>query len=472
VTHRARIASAVLAAGACFLGAGSASALSGTATIVTIAGSGGAGYSGDGGKATAAKLNAPGGVAVDAAGNVYIADTGNHRIRKVTTAGVISTIAGTGAGGFSGDGGPATAAQLLSPQGIALDGQGNLYIADTGNNRVRRIAADGTISTVAGTGIADQAPDGTPATQATLNAPTGVAIDGSGGVYVQEADRILKILGDATIRTVAGAVYASGFNGDGIPAASALLDSPSGIALDAAGNVYISDYDNERVRKVGADGIITTIAGTGAEGFSGNGSATSSQLSGPAGLAADAAGNVYVADGHRVRQISPAGKITTIAGTGADGFAGDLGPATRAKLNGPLAVAVDAAGRVYVADTRNNRVRKIAELGPDLGTVAKAWVSATRAGPPVTRLSTAAQEVWVHFVFAKQPAGDLPIEVELDGPKGKLGSVRKPGGPRIDASIRLAPNAHFLPGRWRAVLRVAGRPVKTIAFKIAAFELE
>ncbi len=461
---------------ASFLAAGSGSTAPGTATIVTVAGSAGAGFSGDGGRATAARLNAPGGIAVDAAGNLYVADTANHRIRRVSPAGVITTIAGTGAGGFSGDGGPAAAAQLFSPTGVAVDGSGNVYIGDTFNNRVRRIAPDGTISTIAGTGTGGYTPDGVPATSVDLNGPTAVAVDAAGDLYVveHEGGRVRKILPSGTITTVAGLEF-DGFNGDGIPGVAAQLDSPSGVAVDAAGNVYIADSDNNRVRKVGGDGTITTIAGTGGYGFNGNAiPATSAQLNTPSGLAVDGSGNVYVADRYndQVRKIVPGGAITVVAGSGKNGFAGDLGPAVAAELNSPTAVAVDAAGRIYIADTQNNRVRKVADIGPDLGTVAKAWVSATRGGPPVKRLSTAVQEVWVHFVFARQPATGLPIEVELDGPNGKLGSVRKPSGPRIDASIRLAPNAHFLPGRWRAVLRVAGKPVKTIVFKIAAFQLQ
>jgi sugar lactone lactonase YvrE len=462
----AAVAALVLAAGAL--------AVSGTGTIYTIAGTGAGGDSGDGGKATAATLSAPTGAVLDGAGNLYVADSGNHRIRKVSPAGVITTIAGTGVGGFSGDGGPATSAKLFSPTGLALDGSGNLYIADTGNNRIRRIGVDGTITTIAGTGVQDQSAEGTPALAADLNAPSGVAVDRAGKLYIVENDRVLTIAPDGTIRTVAGALYSSGYNGDNVAAASALLDSPTGIAVDAPGNVYISDTDNQRIRKVGTDGIIRTIAGTGAEGFSGDGGpATAAQIGGPYGLAVGADGSVYFADhgNHRIRKILPDGTIITVAGGGDNGVR--VGPARNAELVEPVGIAIDAAGGLYLTDRSANRVYRVADLTKELGTVARAWVSATRAGAPKKRLSTESREIWAHFVFAEQPAAGLPIVVEFYGPRGKLGVVTKKPAARIDAVLRRQKqNALFAAGRWRVILRVAGKPVKTISVRVEAFEIK
>jgi sugar lactone lactonase YvrE len=467
-----RPAAAVLGSLALAAGAG---AVSGTGTIYPFAGTGAGGYSGDGGKATAAALSAPTGVVLDGAGNLYVADSGNHRIRKITPAGVITTIAGTGSAGFSGDGGPATSAQLFSPSALAFDGAGNLYVADTGNNRVRRIGTDGRITTVAGTGVADQSPEGTPALEADLNVPLGVAVDRSGRLYIVEEDRVLTIAADGTIRTVAGALYSSGYNGDNVAASSALLDSPTGIAVDGAGNVYVSDTDNQRIRKVGTDGIIRTIAGTGAEGFGGDGGpATAAQLGSPYGLAVGPDGAVYVADhgNHRVRKILPDGTIITVAGGGENGVR--VGPARNAELVEPVGLAVDASGGLLVTDRSANRVYRVADLTAELGTVSRAWVSATRSGSPKKRLSTESREFWAHFSFAEQPAPGLPIVVEFYSPRNtKLGSVAKARAARIDVVLRRQKqNALFAAGRWRVVLRVAGKPVKTITFRVEAFEIK
>lgn len=475
-SRRVRTSSGILALAACLFATAGASAVSTSGTILTVAGTGAASFSGDGGSATKAKLNGPTGVAVDAAGNVFVADTANHRIRKVTPAGVITTIAGTGAGGFSGDGGQATAAQLFAPGGVAVDGAGNVYVGDTSNNRVRKVAPDGTITTVAGTGTEGYTADGAPAVTAALHAPTALAVAADGTVYVVEygGGRVRKILPSGTLVTVAGQEY-DGFNGDGIPAASAQLDSPSGVAVDAAGNVYISDTDNNRIRRVGTDGIITTIAGTGAYGFGGDGGpATAAQFNGAFGVAVDAAGNVYFADlyNYRVRKIVPGSLITTVAGSGDNGFSGDLGVATAARLNSPTGIAVDAAGTLYVADTANNRIRKVIDLGPQLGKVARAWVSKTRTGPQVKRLPGSSREIWAHFVFVERPAPGLPIQVEFYGPRTKVGVVKKPNTRRIDAFIRVQSDARFVPGRWRVVLTVAGKPVATAAFTIEPFRLQ
>jgi sugar lactone lactonase YvrE len=469
-----RILLAALAAAALMFTAG-ASAVSGNGTIYTVAGTGAAAFSGDGGKATSATLNTPTGLAVDAGGNLYIADTGNHRIRKVSPAGVITTIAGTGSGGFSGDGGPATAAQLLSPSGLALDGRGGLFVADTGNNRVRHIAADGTITTVAGNGVEDQSEEGTPALEAALNEPAAVAVDGAGSLYVAERDRVLRIPGDGRIHTVAGHLYDSGYNGDNLPGPAATLYDPQGLAVDAAGNVYIADSGTFRIRKVGTDGIIRTVAGAGGNyEFGGDGGpATAALLNDPRGVALGSDGSIYFADhgNHRIRKVLPDGIIITVAGGGESKK--QFGPATKADIGDAVSVAIDRAGNVYFADASRNRVEKISDLTTEVGTVARGWVSASRTGPSARRLSNELPGIWAHFLFAEEPAAGLPIVVEFYGPHGKLGAIQKPHAKRIDAVLqRQRKNAVFAPGKWRAVLRVAGKPLKTVSFTVAAFDIK
>ena len=331
-------------------------------TITTFAGTGTNGFSGDGGQATAAQLNRPRGAAADGSGNLYIADQYNRRIRKVDTAGTITTFVGVGTGGFGGDGGPATGALLYFPR-VTVDGSGNLYIADASNHRVRKVDTAGTITTVAGTGTSGTSGDGGPATEAQLNLPSGVAVDGSGNLYIADTSnhRIRKVDSSGIITTFAGTGTA-GFSGDDGSATAAQLSSPRGVAVDGSGNLYIADNSNHRIRKVDTAGMITTVAGTGTAGFSGDGgSATAAQLNSPISVAVDGSGNVFITDSnnHRVRKVDTAGTITTFAGTGVEGFSGDGGPATAARLDGPRGVAVDGSGNVYIADTSNHRIRKV-----------------------------------------------------------------------------------------------------------------
>jgi trimeric autotransporter adhesin len=338
-------------------------------TILTVAGNGTAGTAGDGGQATSASLNAPQGIAVDALSNLYIADTANHLVRKVTAAGVISTIAGTmiggtGQPGFSGDGGTATSAQLNTPTGVSVDTSGNVYIADQGNNRVRKISGT-TITTFAGNGVLGFSGDGGAATSANLHGPTSVAVDGSGNVYIADTfnNEIRKVSG-GTISTFAGTLAAS-YSGDGGAATSAAVNAPMGIAVDATGKVYIADTANNRVRQV-SGGVITTLAGNGLAGFSGDSaSAATALLAQPSGVAVDSSGNLYVADtaNHRVRKITTGGIISTVAGNGTPGFSGDGGSAVSAQLYLPAGVAVDANGTLYIADTGNQRVRQVTAGG-------------------------------------------------------------------------------------------------------------
>lgn len=435
--------------------------------VSTVAGSGLTGDSGDGGPATRARFGRIEGLALDSAGNIYIADADKNRIRRVDSAGTIETIAGTGRFGREGDGGPAASATLTAMSGVATDQNGNLYIADTWADRIRKIDSHGTISTVAGTGEEGRSGDGGSATEARLNRPHGVAIDDSGNIYIADTENHLvrRVDASGTITTFAGTGDA-GYSGDGGAATDAQLDEPHAVAVDPTGNVFIADTGNRSVRKVDAAGIITTVAGTGPRGrgrvsgigtevrmsrpralaigrsgdvyiadqwanrvlrldaagtisvvvglgrrefffpgdiavdtegnayvvfrsmhtvlriepsglvapfagsgrygFAGDGGpAVNARLASPTGVATDDRGNVYIADNsnHRIRIVDSGGTIETIAGSGARGFAGDGGPATSASFHYPAAVAAGADGSVYVADRRNNRIRKIDSAG-------------------------------------------------------------------------------------------------------------
>ena len=342
-----------------------------SAVISTVAGNGVQGFSGDGNLATSAQLHNPSGVTVDTAGNLFIADFANNRIRKVTPAGVISTVAGNGIQGFSGDGGLATSAQLFAPSSVAVDTTGNLFVADTGNNRIRKVTPAGIISTAAGNGILGFAGDGDPATLAQLYAPSGVAVDTAGNLYIADAGNncIRKVTPAGIISTVAGtappfmpANETPGFGGDGGQATLAQLYAPYSVAVDTAGNLYIADTNNLRIRKVTPAGIISTVAGNGTQGFSGDGDqATLAELYAPYGVAVDTAGNLYIADAgnDRIREVTPAGIISTVAGNGTPGFSGDGGPATSAQLYAPYGVAADTTGDLFIADLDNARIREV-----------------------------------------------------------------------------------------------------------------
>jgi hypothetical protein len=336
-------------------------------TITTVAGNGAGGFSGDGGQAASSSLCYPASLVTDAAGDLYISDSCNQRIRKVDTSGTITTVAGNGGNGFSGDGGPATSASMSGPYGITFDSTGNLYFVDQGNNRIRKIDTSGIITTVAGNGTLGYSGDGGPATSASLGYPTGVVFDASGNFYISDLQnsRIRKVDTTGTISTFAGnGLY--GYSGDGGPATSASLSKPQGVGIDSAGTLYISDQGNYRLREVNTSGTITTLAGNGTPVYLGDGGpATAAGLAGPAGLAFDAAGDLYIADqgNQRIRKVDTSRTITTVAGNGTYGLSGDGGSATGANLANPAAVAFDAAGNLYIADQANNRIRKVNASG-------------------------------------------------------------------------------------------------------------
>lgn len=433
----------------------------GSYTINTIAGSD---WVGDGGLATSAILIQAQGMAADGAGNLYVADAGDHRVRKISAGGVIQTVAGTGVLGFSGDGGPALQAQLNSPYGLALDNQGNLYIADLGNARVRRVTPDGTIATIAGGGQlpAGGVNNGTLATMLQLIAPRNLAFDASGNLYVSDfgAGRVYQISPQGSLVAFAGTGVA-GASGDNGAAIAAQLNHPAGLAFDAQGALYIADSANHLVRRV-KQGLITSyaraatptglafdgvgnlyiadtsagdiavipafsaaspstigvgaldvyfatgaglyastgtavvaalakvpamVAGGGNLAHGDNGPANLARLNHPAGVSADAAGNFYIADhdNHRIRRVAPDGNITTVAGTGIAGNSGNGGAALAAELNQPSSVTVDASGNLYIADTGNAQIRKVTPDGKiaaatNLGLIAPVYAIADSSG--------------------------------------------------------------------------------------------
>ena len=341
--------------------------LEGIGVIDTLAGTGQEGGGGDGGPASQAEFRFPRSLALDPTGNIYVVDTRNHRIRRIDTAGVISTFAGTGEEGDGGDGGPATQARLCYPAGVAADAAGNVYVADSCNSRVRKIDTAGLITTIAGTGGQGSEGDDGPATEARLALPVAVATDTRGNLYVAEggSHRIRRIDANGVITTFAGTGI-PGYGGDGGPASRARLAYPAGVAADPAGNVYIADSWNHRIRRVSSSGTISTFAGSGEPGDGGDGGpAVQAQLAYPAAVAPDTRGNVYVVSyvpgskNRRIRKIDAGGTISAFAGAGDQGHGGDGDPAPAARLAYPLGVVADAAGNVYIADTRNVRVRVV-----------------------------------------------------------------------------------------------------------------
>ena len=454
----------------------SAAAPSPAYRIETVAGSGNIG---DGGAATAAQIANIQGVAVDSEGNLYLSDTANHRVRKVSVDGLIGTVAGTGIAGFSGDNGPAKDAQVNLPYGLAVDAAGAVYVADLGNNRVRRIAPDGTIATVAGVGPDGPLGDGGAATDAVLLAPRNVALDAAGNLYISEffGHRVRKVSPDGKIITVAG-IGVAGFSGDSGPAASAQLGFPAGLAVDRNGILFIADSQNKRVRKVsggvistalngsdvnsaiglfGVDAVAVDASGTlyVADGASlvqsftaagkwtaiaGNGNggdggpAVSAHLTLPQDLALDLTGNLFIADGVRARKVDLQGQIRTVAGDGYLNALGDGGLATVALLSKPSAVALDATGTLYIADTGTERVRQVLPFGR-IGTLAGTGIKGKITGQAPVELA-AATALYSPMGVAVDAAGNVAIadtlnhsirQVGADGLMRTLVGTGKPG---------------------------------------------
>jgi len=333
--------------------------------ITTIAG-GGTAQPGDGGPATDCKLNEPIGVAVDAADNIYIAERAKHCIRKIDPSGTITIIAGSwGVAGYSGDGGVATAAKLNMPYGITLDGSGNIYFSEQLNFCIRKINASGVISTVAGNGTVGYSGDGGPATNAQFAGAGFFTLDNLGNIYIPDYDNhcIRKVDASGIISTIAGGngVDGPGKTGDGGQATDAKMNRPQGVARDAVGNLYVAEYGSNIIRKISASGIITTVAGTGTEGYNGEDiPATGAQIKKPLDVIVDQYDNLYISEpyNYRVRKVTAGGVISTVAGTGMNGFSGDGGPATAATFQGISGICFDASGDMYINDAGNNRLRK------------------------------------------------------------------------------------------------------------------
>ena len=464
---------------ACLLACAARALSQTTYTIQTVAGSS---LVGDGLSALNAQLSDAQGLALDRQGNVYIADPNNHRVRRVNAAGVIQTVAGIGFPGFSGDGGPAAQARLNAPYGVAADPAGNVYIADLGNNRVRKVSPDGVISTVVGTGQAGSAGDGGTALTAQLNAPRNVTVDGFGGLYISEfsGHRVRLVTPDGLIQTVAG-TGTSGAAGENVAATSAQLSYPAGVAVDFTGTLYIADSSNQRIRKVFA-GVMTTVAlpalntptgvtGDGLGGIyvadSGNQRILRRTATGAvfpiAGkfdsardVAVDPLGNLFIADGHRVRLLSTLGLATTFAGDGTFGYGGDGGPAMSAVLNGPAGIALGADGSIYIADERNHRVRKVASSGV-ISTVAGTGIPAVSAdGLPAISTSLDAPEGLLLDSTGVLWIGEyLGNRVRKLTPGGILQPVAGNGTAGFNGDSRLATSAQLqAPGQ--AALDAAG----------------
>ncbi|WP_248556602.1 NHL repeat-containing protein [Paraburkholderia terrae] len=329
------------------------------ALVSTLAGSTINQGSGDG-KGASASFYEPYGIAVDASGNLYVAEYGTSKIRKITPDGTVSTLAGSGTPG-SADGKGASAS-FNQPTGIAVDVSGNLYVADYYNNEIRKVTPDGTVSTLAGSATTQGSTDGKGAS-ASFFEPSGIAVDGSGNLYVAEygTSKIRKITPDGTVSTLAGSGTPGSADGKG---ASASFNQPTGIAVDASGNLYVADYYNNEIRKVTPDGTVSTLAGSTTTQGSTDGKGASASFYEPSGIAVDASGNLYVAEygTSKIRKITPDGTVSTLAGSGTPGSAD--GKDASVSFNQPTGIAVDVSGNLYVADYYNNEIRKITPVEP------------------------------------------------------------------------------------------------------------
>jgi sugar lactone lactonase YvrE len=365
--------------------------------INTIAGDGAAAYSGDGAAALLAQVRDPTSVKVDGAGNIYIADRGNHCIRKINASGTISTIAGTGgSSGMSGDGSAATSAQLNTPSSMAIDGAGNIYITDYGNNRIRKVNTSGIISTIAGGIVSGSTGDGGPAVDALLNRPQGINLDAAGNLYFADElnNAIRKInLTTGIITRVAGA-GSSSFSGDGGAATAATLRYPKDVVVDASGNVFIADHGNHRIRKVNSSGVISTLTGGATFGYSGDGAdASLAEIKFPYSLSIDHQGNLLFNDqgNNRIRKIFTSGIIVSEAGNGSYGFSGDGGSCYGAQIS-TIGITNDATGNIYLAEYGYHRIRKIT---PAAATISGA--ATVCKGNTTTLTSSVAGGSWVSY---------------------------------------------------------------------------
>jgi uncharacterized protein (TIGR03437 family) len=307
-------------------------------------------------------------------GGYYIADFNNHRVRRVDSDGNITTVAGNGIAAYNGDGIPAVNASLHDPTGVAVDSAGNLYIADAANDRIRKVDLNGTITTFAGTGVGGFSGDGGSATAAMLDCPTRIGFDGFGNLFIADQcnHRIRKVDRSGIITTVAGSgtpgAANGGFSGDGGPATAAQFKHPTAVTIDGGGNMYITDQLNNRIRRVDRNGTVTTVAGSGAPGFSGDGGpATAAAMSTPGAVAVDAAGTLYIADNvnNRIRRVGADGIITTVIGNGVQNSTGDGGPASAATVNNPFGISFDPFGNLFLAESGGNRIREVFNVAPN-----------------------------------------------------------------------------------------------------------
>ncbi len=333
--------------------------------ITTYAGNGTTGYSGDGGQATAASMNWPEGICSDRNGNIIFTDDNNYVVRKISALGIITTIAGTGTRGYSGDGGTATSAALSYPRAVAADTMGNIYIVDTDTARIRKINSSGIISTIAGTGLAGYNGDGIPATAARISRPNSIAVSKNGEIFFTDAHnyRIRKIDLSGIISTIAGNGTA-GYSGDGGQATSSNIGADGFITIDNSGSLFIQEDSTFRIRKIATTGIITTIAGIGINTYSGdNGPASAAGFGNAGGIAIDIAGNIYFSDATygRIRKINATTNvITTFVGDGTPcAFSGDGGPAIAAQICAPFGITIDKNGILYFCDLGNQRIRRV-----------------------------------------------------------------------------------------------------------------
>jgi hypothetical protein len=401
---------------------------------------------------------------VDSAGNVFIADQRNYCVRKVSPDGIIRTVAGNGEPGYSGDGGPAAEARLNMPSGLALDSAGNLFIAD--GSHVHKVTPAGIITTVAGTYGGGASGDDGPALKATFAFASGVAVDSGGNIYVADAEahRVGEVGRDGNISTVAG-TGEPGFSGDGLPAARAQLRRPWGVAVDAAGILYIADSYNRRIRRVSSSGVITTVAGSGVEsGYAGEGGpATQASLSSPYGVTPDQAGNLYIADTffNAVRKIGPDGRISTVAGSGEQGFRGDGGLAA-AWLATPFGVALDRAGNLYIADTDNDRIRVVSASAPAFNVSSESISERTLSGGPAVPAGT--------LNLAASVPG-LPFTARAGTRDGGGWLSVEPEQGNMPAGLQLIVNpAKLTPGVYEGIVSIVCPPanpaVRTVSVKL------